>query len=358
MAASTALAHRTRGFGPDKWLALMRDGYQFWQNLRDERGSEVVRARLLHERATCITGGDAATFFYEEPRLERSSALPAPIVGTLFGHGAVHTLDADQHVHRKSLFTDLLTAEAVGMIAAEAGRRWDEREPVWRGETELFEEASAILLGAVSAWFGLPIHAEDAAGRAADMLAMVDGFGSPGARHWRGHRARGRTERWMEGVLQDIRDGASNEAPIGTVALFRDASGDLLTLRTAAVEAINLVRPTVAISWLLSGVALAFDSWPHLREDLAAGAISALDLAQEVRRCYPFAPFLAARATGDLEWSGELIPSGSLVVLDLWGTDHDPRIWPDPFTFDPTRFQHTTVTPFNLVPQCGCDRGR
>ncbi|KQV75704.1 hypothetical protein ASC61_12210 [Aeromicrobium sp. Root344] len=358
MAASTALASRALAFGPDKSLALLRDGYQFWQNLRDQRGSDVVRARLLHERATCIRGGDAARFFYEEPRLERSSALPAPIVGTLFGHGAVHTLDADQHVHRKSLFTDLLTAEAVGAIAAEVGRRWDERAPTWRGETELFEEASAILLGAVGAWLGLPIHAEDAAGRAADMLAMVDGFGSPGARHWRGHRARGRTEHWMEGVLQDIRDGGSHEAPIGTVALFRDGGGELLPVHTAAVEAINLVRPTVAISWLLSGVALAFDSWPHLREDLASGTISALDLAQEVRRCYPVAPFLAARATEDLEWSGEPIPAGSLVVLDLWGTDHDPRIWPDPFRFDPTRFQQTPVTPFNLVPQGGGDRNR
>src|SRR5215207_9472785 len=72
-------------FGGDRSLALAREGYQFWSNLRQREGKEIVRARFLNERVTCIRGAEAARFFYEEPGLERSTALPGPIVGSLFG---------------------------------------------------------------------------------------------------------------------------------------------------------------------------------------------------------------------------------------------------------------------------------
>lgn len=343
-------------FGGDRSLALRSEGYQFWSNLRESQGSEIVRARLLHERVTCIRGAEAARFFYEEPRLKRSSALPGPIVRSLFGRGAVHTLDGTQHAHRKGMFTDLLPVEAVNDIVSGVAHRWDEESATWSGTVDVFDEVSPMLLAAACEWLGLPVRDGTAARRAADMVALVDGFGSPGLRHLRANRARRRTERWVQGFIQDIRDGASSDTPIGRVALHRDEHGNLLPVRTAAVEAINLIRPTVAISWLVSGVVLAFDSWPRLRDELARDSFRPLDVAQEVRRCYPFVPFLGARATKRLEWSGVRIPKRSLLVLDVWGTNHDPRIWLDPYVFDPSRFQQTPVTPFNLIPQGGGDR--
>jgi len=57
-----------------------------------------------------------------------------------------------------------------------------------------------------------------------------------------------------------------------------------------------------------------------------------------VRRFYPFAPFLGGRAVTDLEWRGEPIPSGALVLLDLYGQNHDPALWKNPYRFDPERF--------------------
>jgi len=32
----------------------------------------------------------------------------------------------------------------------------------------------------------------------------------------------------------------------------------------------------------------------------------------------------------DLAWRGELIPEGALVLLDLWGHNHDEELWGDP----------------------------
>ena len=56
----------------------------------------------------------------------------------------------------------------------------------------------------------------------------------------------------------------------------------------------------------------------------------------EVRRCYPFFPAQAARAVASFEWEGVRFEPGTLAVLDLYGTDHQPALWPDPDRFDPT----------------------
>jgi hypothetical protein len=57
-----------------------------------------------------------------------------------------------------------------------------------------------------------------------------------------------------------------------------------------------------------------------------------------VRRFFPFFPAISGRAVRDLEWDDETITSGSLVLLDLYGTDHMDTVWERPRTFDPHRF--------------------
>src|SRR6185503_11977641 len=75
----------------------------------------------------------------------------------------------------------------------------------------------------------------------------------------------------------------------------------------------------------------------------------------EVRRFYPFAPFVGGRAVRDLAWRGHAIPAGSLVLLDLYGQNHDDALWPDPYRFDPWRFVGRQIGPYDLVPQGGGD---
>ena len=43
------------------------------------------------------------------------------------------------------------------------------------------------------------------------------------------------------------------------------------------------------------------------------------------------------------------------MLLDLYGTDHHPRPWPDLDTFKPERFRTRDEEPFTLVPQGGGD---
>jgi fatty-acid peroxygenase len=122
------------------------------------------------------------------------------------------------------------------------------------------------------------------------------------------------------------------------------------------VELLNIVRPTVAISWFLSFAGDALIRWPGNREPLAAGDAAFTEaFVHEVRRFYPFAPFVAGLAPQDLQWDGERIPAGAMVVLDLYGQNHDPAQWGDPYTFRPERFLGRDIGPFELVPQGGGD---
>jgi fatty-acid peroxygenase len=346
-------------FGPTRTgareaVSLLRHGYRYWDLRRRQEGSEVVRTRLAHERVVAVRGPEAATFFYEQDGTERSTALPTSLVGPLFGRGAVHTLDGLAHRDRKRMFNLVLGPHAVQDVAAAVARRWDDRAPHWRGDLDVFDEVGRILLESGCEWVGIDLPADEAPSRTRDMLAMVDGFGAPSGRQLRARRARRRTDAWVTDlVLAARRSIVPPRTPLGQVARHVDEHCELLDPHTAAVEVINLVRPLVAVSWLVSGMFEAFAAHPDVRDDLRAGRVSATDVAQEVRRTYPFVPFLATRATRDLHWQGHDVPEGALVVLDVWGTDHDPRTWSDPDTFDPSRFQRVPVTPYNLVPQGG-----
>jgi fatty-acid peroxygenase len=77
--------------------------------------------------------------------------------------------------------------------------------------------------------------------------------------------------------------------------------------------------------------------------------------AHEVRRFYPFAPFVGGRAFSDLTLHDEHIPAGSLVLLDIVGQNHDAALWPEPYRLRPQRFLHRELDPDELIPQGGAD---
>ena len=74
-----------------------------------------------------------------------------------------------------------------------------------------------------------------------------------------------------------------------------------------------------------------------------------------MRRYYPFAPFIGGRAPEETSYDGERIPKNSVVLLDLYGQNHDAELWPDPYEFRPERFLDREIGEFELVPQGGGD---
>jgi fatty-acid peroxygenase len=315
----------------------------------------------MGQHVVALHGPEAVRFFYDERHVERRTALPGPVLSTLFGHGAVHTLDGQDHRVRKEMFLSLLTGpEAVAGLVERVAAAWDEAVESWPGRPSvvLFDEASRILTRGVCEWAGIPLA--DAESTAGDLVAMVDGFATPGPRHWRARRARARTEAWLGRLVEDVRDGAATapaQSALDGVVRHRDADGRLLDPHTAAVELLNVIRPTVAVSWFVAyaGHALRLrpDARGRLGEDDPAHAVA---FAHELRRFYPFAPFVGGRAVTDLRWQGEPIPSGTLILLDLYGQNHDPGLWDDPYTFAPQRFLEQPPQRDELVPQGGGDR--
>jgi fatty-acid peroxygenase len=74
-----------------------------------------------------------------------------------------------------------------------------------------------------------------------------------------------------------------------------------------------------------------------------------------VRRFYPFFPFVGGRALHPFEWRGHHFAEGTWFLLDLYGTNHDPRLWDQPEEFLPERFRAWDGGPFGFVPQGGGD---
>lgn len=233
-------------------------------------------------------------------------------------------------------------------------RSWSGRDRV-----VLFDEAGAVLTRGVCGWAGLPPDAFDTDRSARDLVAMVDGFAAAGPRHLRARRARARQEERMARLVGDVRSGAVAAPPesvLERVAAYRDTPDGPLDTRTAAVELLNVLRPTAAVSWFVAFAAHALHRWPRCRQRLRAGDHAfATAFAHEVRRFYPFAPFLGGLAVRDLTWRGESVPADGMLLLDVYGQHHDEELWGDPYAFRPERFLDRPADPDELIAQGGGD---
>jgi fatty-acid peroxygenase len=347
----------------DDTVGLAMQGYAWLPGLWRRAGTKAaVHTRVMGQRAVALRGPEAVRFFYDESHVRRHTAVPEPVQGTLFGRAAIHTLDGDKHRNRKAMFLSLLKdPRRVADLAERTGSAWDETVAQWAGRPQvvLFEEASRVLTQAVCDWAAVPLAPGGVAETAADLTAMVDGFATLGPRHWRARLARGRRERWLGALIERVRSGTTT-APAGSVldvvASHRDTDGRLLDRKRAAVELLNIIRPTVAVSWFVAFTGHALHRWPEQRVQLRDGGLPyAVAFANEVRRFYPFAPFVGGRAVQGLTWQGEHIPAGSLVLLDIYGQDHDAALWPEPYRFEPQRFLDREPDRDELIPQGGGD---
>ncbi|MFG1989853.1 cytochrome P450 [Actinoplanes sp. NPDC048988] len=341
---------------PDQTLAFAAKGYAWLPDLRRRWHGRPIETRVGGQRAVAISGPDAVRFFYDGD-LERHDALPPNVVATLFGKG-VHTLDGEAHQARKALFVALLmNADGIENLAKLTGEVFDEAAARWRGsgEISIFDESARVLAEAVTRWTGVPQEEGDRNALARDLIAMVDGFASAGPRFARARSARRRQERRFSQIIEAVRREEPTPEPLSVVAHHLE-DGYLLDARTAAVELINIIRPTTAVAWFVAFATHALDRWPGTRARLRAGDDDYTKaFVHEVRRFYPFAPFLGARATRDLRYQRAEIPKGALVLLDVYGQHHDPRVWPEPYEFRPERFLGRPVGEFELIPQGGGD---
>lgn len=344
---------------PDSTLALLHEGYTFIANRCRRYGTDMFETRLMLRRAVCVLGQEAAAMFYTPDRFTRRGAMPVTTLTLLQDRGSVQVLDGEAHAARKGMFMSLMTPDAIERLADLTAEQWRARLARWEtmGRVVLHPEIQGILCRAVAVWAGVPLSEAEADERTGEFAAMIDGAGSVGPRNWWGHFLRARTERWVRRIIEQVRAGVL-AVPEGSaahvIAWYRDLDGKPLDPVVAGVELINILRPTVAVARFVIFAALALHEYPQWRERLQAGDDDEVErFVQEVRRFYPYFPFIAGRVRQAFDWRGYHFPLGTWVILDLYGTDHDPRIWEEPDAFRPERFRRWDGSAFNFIPQGG-----
>jgi fatty-acid peroxygenase len=360
LTGSVGAAMAALGLSKDSTLALLREGYAFIPNRCRRHGTDAFETRLMLRKAICMMGEEAAEVFYEPDRFTRKGALPQTTLRLLQDQGSAQVMDGEAHRHRKRMFMSLMSPESIRELADATDDRWRAQIGKWEGmdRVVLHDEAQEILCRAVCEWAGVPLAESEARQRAREFAAMIDGAGAVGPRNWRGQLLRARTERWIQDIIEKVRT-RELEVPEGSaahvIAWHRDLHGELLDTEVAAVELINVLRPTVAVAWFVTFSALALHKHPECRQRLQSGDDYLELFVQEVRRFYPFFPFVGGRVRNEFDWRGRHFAKGTWVLLDLYGTDHDTRIWEDPEVFRPERFRQWDGSAFNFIPQGGAD---
>lgn len=342
---------------PEGSLALLREGYTFISSRCDRFGVDAFRTRLMLRPVICLRGAEAAEFFYGGGRFGREGAMPRSAQHLLQDAGSVQSLEGAAHRHRKQLFLDLMNKESVDRLGQAFDTEWHAAVERWRGKgaVVLHEELPRILTAVACEWAGVPAGQAAVGHRARELSLMIEKAGALGPGNWYARWRRRGTEKWAADCLDSIRRSgpdATRDTPAAAIAFHTDEHGNALPVDTAAVELLNLLRPIVAVGRFMVFAAVALQQYPKWKDILNTGQDADLDcFAQEVRRYYPFFPFVGGTARQPLQWKGQTFKKGQWVLLDLYGTNHDARIWKDPESFDPVRFRSWLPNPHTLVAQ-------
>lgn len=343
----------------DSTLALTRNPYRFIsKNCRRHR-TDVFQTRILFKPALCMTGPEACRLFYSPEHFQRAGAQPWRLQKLLFGKTGVQQLDRGAHQHRKEMFMSLMTPERVRDLRRINASLWEGYADLWtvKDRVLLYPQLREMLSRAVCQWTGVPLKECEIPARTEELSAHFHGAGSFGLGFWRARSLRNRADVWAQHVIREIRTGRHLEPDsraAHVIAFYRDPSGNFLDPYSAGVELLNILRPTVAVALFIAFAAHAMHRYPEIRAALRHENYVE-KFVQEVRRFYPFFPTLIAQTTHDFTWNGFHFPAHTRTVLDVYGTNHDPRAWRDPDQFIPERFKSDFAMPYNFIPQGGGD---
>lgn len=350
--------------GLENGLSVLREGYLYIPNRRKIYQSNAVKTRVLGQEAILLGGEEAAKLFYDEDKFKREGAAPEPAVSTLLGQGGVQQLDDEAHRNRKKLFLDLMSKERIEIWAklVEKYLYMATKEWIKKDSINFYKESQKVLTQAVCEWCGVPLKDKEIDKRTEQLISMIESPVAVSKRHIEGRIGRIKGEKWVSGLIEQVREGKlqpEQETALYQVAWHKELDGELMDLKTAAVELLNVIRPSVAISLYFAFTALTLQQFPEEKDKLNGDNPYYLHMfIQEIRRYYPFFPFNGAITRKDFVWNEYQFEKDTLAIFDFYGTNHDPRVWEDPDEFKPERFSDWHKSPteqiqFKLLAQGG-----
>ena len=345
--------------GLDHTLDLLNEGYAFIGHRAYRYQTDFFETRLMGKKMICMTGIDGARIFYSPKLFERKGVMPHRVKETLIGKNSIQGLDGAAHKNRKALLMHFTTKEQEKKLVKLATKAWEEAIEEWTHKDEiiLIVEVEKILCKAACEWVGIPLAEEQVEEVARALGEMIFGFGKLGVEHWKGRISRNKLEAWLTHMVKDVREGkmkVKQDSILYEMSHYIDETGDVLEPQVVAVELLNLLRPIVAVAVYITFMTLALYENPAYKVKLALGDEGDKErFNEEVRRYYPFAPFIGAKVRKNFIWRGYAFRQGTLVLLDLYGTNHDERLWKEPYTFNPERYKKEKKNLYNFMPQGG-----
>lgn len=329
----------------DSTVSFLREGYSFASSRCDTWGTDLFTTRMFLQPITFIRGEEAAELFYAGDRFTREAAVPPTVQHLLQDKGSVQALDGEEHRVRKAAFLSLMDAGAMRRLGELFEEEWATTFEDMPGPRRivLHDFAREVLTRTAIRWAGIPAEVTDVRRLTNELGMMIDNVAKVGPTNWYAQLRRRSTEKWAAGLIEKVRDGQLDPAAGTALAVFAhhtDATGERIPAEVAAVELINILRPTLAVARFVVFAAVALTHHPQWRETFAEGDESDLEpFVQEVRRFYPFFPAVPGRVQEPFTWRGHHFDRSDRVVLDLYGTCHDRHLWEDPESFDPRRFR-------------------
>ncbi|WP_198617357.1 cytochrome P450 [Staphylococcus canis] len=352
--------------GLDNTLKIIKEAYTYVPCRLEEMQTKIFETRALGmKKMVVISGKEAAELFYDNSKISRKGTLPKRIVNTLFGKGAIHTTEGKVHVDRKALFMSLMTTENLKYLRELTRQYWFNHTQYMENKknVNVYEEATLLLTKIGFRWAGLKFTHEEAVQNAKDMDLLIDSFSTLGqspSGYKKAKQARARVEAFLEKQIKAVREGEQYVAPntaLYEFAHWKDLNDKPMDLHLCAVDLMNIVRPLVAVNRFITYAVKALIEYDQERLKLQVTHDSnyAYKFAQEVRRIFPFVPFLPGRLKKNVKFDGYKLKKGTFVLLDIFGTTHDPELFENPYQFKPDRFEHWDGSPFDLIPQGGGD---
>lgn len=165
-------------------------------------------------------------------------------------------------------------------------------------------------------------------------------------------------ERWNDPDL------ASRDDILSMLLLARRDDGSALTMEELRDELVTMLlagheTTATALAWTFDQL---FHN-PHVLEELQANVASGAPdpalidaVIYEALRVRPVIPFVVRTLTEPWELAGFELPAGCTVAPAIYAVHRDPRVYPDPGRFDPTRFLERRPGTYEWLPFGGGTR--
>jgi fatty-acid peroxygenase len=343
--------------GLESSFSFLREGYTFISRVCDHYGVDAFRTRIMLTPAVCMRGAEAAEIFYGGDRFSRKGSMPKSVLHLLQDERSVQQLEGPAHRVRKRMFLGMMHEDALRKAVSIFGRELRSAFGRWgdRNEIRLLDGMRDVLTRTVFEWAGVPVVEAELDERIEELGAMVDDAGEIGPANWHARHLRNRCEAWAKTVIDDAREGrlALDEgSALAIIARHQDVDGRMLDPTVAAVELLNVLRPTIAIDRFVVFSALALYERPDWGDRLRDAEDADLEaFVLEVRRYYPFFPIIGGKVARQFDWKDHRFEVGDWVLFDLYGTNHHEASWEHANQFRPERFLGWKGDAFSYVAQ-------